>query len=44
VPGARHITLPGLGHFAPCDDPVGFGDAIVPILDEIIERVSDPLE
>jgi pimeloyl-ACP methyl ester carboxylesterase len=43
VPGARHITLPGLGHFAPCDDPVGFGDAIVPILDEIIERVSDPL-
>jgi pimeloyl-ACP methyl ester carboxylesterase len=37
VPGAKFISVPGLGHFAPCDDPVGFGDAIVPILDEVLE-------
>ena len=40
VPGAKAITLPDLGHFAPCDDPVGFNEAILPILDEVIAKAS----
>jgi pimeloyl-ACP methyl ester carboxylesterase len=40
IPGAKFVKLPDLGHFAPCDDPVGFGDGIVPVLDEILERVN----
>jgi pimeloyl-ACP methyl ester carboxylesterase len=38
VPGARAITLPDLGHFAPCDDPIGFSRAIVPVLDDVIAQ------
>lgn len=40
IPGARFIMAKGLGHFAPCDDPIGFRDAIIPILDEIIAGPS----
>ncbi|WP_052658967.1 alpha/beta fold hydrolase [Streptomyces sp. MNU77] len=40
IPGARFVNVPGLGHFAPCDDPVGFNDAIVPILDEVIAKAG----
>jgi pimeloyl-ACP methyl ester carboxylesterase len=40
IDGAKFIQLPHLGHFAPCDDPIGFGDAIVPILDEILARAG----
>jgi pimeloyl-ACP methyl ester carboxylesterase len=40
VPGAKFIKLDGLGHFAPCDDPVGFGDAIIPVLDEVIAKAG----
>jgi pimeloyl-ACP methyl ester carboxylesterase len=40
IDGAKFIKLPGLGHFAPSDDPIGFGDAIVPILDEVLERAG----
>ena len=42
IPGARFIKAKGLGHFAPCDDPVGFSDAIVPILDEVIAKAGSP--
>lgn len=40
IPGVVHRVLPGLGHFAPADDPVRFCEAIIPILDEILERTS----
>ena len=40
VPGAKAVTLPDLGHFAPCDDPVGFNEAILPVLDEVIAKAS----
>ncbi|MDF3141182.1 MULTISPECIES: alpha/beta hydrolase [unclassified Streptomyces] len=40
IPGAKFIKVAGLGHFAPCDDPIGFGDAIVPILDEVIAKAA----
>ncbi|SCW69742.1 Pimeloyl-ACP methyl ester carboxylesterase [Sphingobium faniae] len=38
VPGVVYRELPGLGHFAPADDPVGFCEAIIPILDEIAAK------
>jgi len=38
IPGVEFRELPGLGHFAPSDDPVRFCDAIIPILDEIVAR------
>jgi len=41
VPGAVAVTLPGLGHFAPCDDPIAFSEAIVPVLDEIIAKAEE---
>lgn len=37
VPGVEHIVLPGLGHFAPSDDPVRFCEAIIPILDRLAQ-------
>ena len=40
VPGAVAVTLEGLGHFAPCDDPIGFSRAIVPVLDEVIAKTN----
>ncbi|MFW3895156.1 alpha/beta fold hydrolase [Pseudomonas bharatica] len=38
IPGVDHIVLPGLGHFAPSDDPVRFCEAILPILDDLVQR------
>jgi pimeloyl-ACP methyl ester carboxylesterase len=40
VPGAIFIEAKGLGHFAPSDDPQGFSEMIVPVLDEVIERAA----
>jgi pimeloyl-ACP methyl ester carboxylesterase len=40
IPGAVSITLEGLGHFAPCDDPVAFNEAILPVLDEVIAKTG----
>jgi pimeloyl-ACP methyl ester carboxylesterase len=40
IPGAKFVALEGLGHFAPCDDPVGFNGAVLPILDEIIAKTD----
>jgi pimeloyl-ACP methyl ester carboxylesterase len=40
VPGVKHFILKGLGHFAPSDDPIGFGEAILPILDEAIAQAK----
>ena len=36
VAGAEYRLLPGLGHFAPSDDPETFCAAITPILDEVL--------
>ena len=36
VPGAVYRLLPGLGHFAPSDDPERFCEAIVPVLDDVL--------
>ncbi|MEE1799498.1 alpha/beta hydrolase [Streptomyces sp. JV176] len=36
IPGARFILAEGIGHFAPSDDPVAFGEFIVPVLDEAL--------
>jgi pimeloyl-ACP methyl ester carboxylesterase len=41
IPGAKFIKAKDLGHFAPADDPIGFGDAIVEILDEVIAKARD---
>ncbi|MBW8910851.1 MAG: alpha/beta hydrolase [Sphingomonas sp.] len=41
IPGVRFHELPGLGHFAPSDDPVRFCEAIIPILDEIVAASSN---
>jgi pimeloyl-ACP methyl ester carboxylesterase len=38
VPGVVYRELPGLGHFAPADDPVAFCEAIIPILDEVVGK------
>ena len=40
VPGAEVIVAPGLGHFAPSDDPAGFADMLIPVLDRILARVQ----
>ncbi len=40
IEGARFVKLDNLGHFAPCDDPIGFSNGIIPVLDEILERVN----
>ncbi|MDQ0691431.1 alpha/beta fold hydrolase [Arthrobacter sp. W4I7] len=40
IPGTVLRVGEGLGHFAPSDDPVGFNDFIVPVLDEIISEAS----
>jgi pimeloyl-ACP methyl ester carboxylesterase len=41
VPGVVYRELPGLGHFAPSDDPVGFCEAIIPLLDEIVAKSAE---
>jgi pimeloyl-ACP methyl ester carboxylesterase len=35
IPGVKYIVLESLSHFAPSDDPLGFNEAILPILREI---------
>jgi pimeloyl-ACP methyl ester carboxylesterase len=40
VPGSVYIEAKGLGHFAPSDDPIAFGEMILPVLDKIKERVG----
>jgi pimeloyl-ACP methyl ester carboxylesterase len=40
VPGVVYRELPGLGHFAPSDDPVGFCEAIIPIMDEFVASIK----
>lgn len=36
VKGARYSVIPGVGHFAPTEDPMRFREHIIPILYEII--------
>lgn len=40
VPGTVYLEAKGLGHFAPSDDPIAFGEMILPVLDEIRRRVG----
>jgi pimeloyl-ACP methyl ester carboxylesterase len=40
INGAKFVKLDDLGHFAPCDDPIGFSDGLLPVLDEILQRVG----
>jgi pimeloyl-ACP methyl ester carboxylesterase len=40
IPGLEYRLLPGLGHFAPTDEPLLFRDAVIPILDEILSLLS----
>ena len=40
VPGVEHHVLPGLGHFAPADDPVAFCEQLLPILDALLARLD----
>jgi pimeloyl-ACP methyl ester carboxylesterase len=37
-PGVEYRFLPGLGHFCPSDDPVRFNAAVLPILEEAVNR------
>lgn len=41
VPGAVHVIAKGLGHFAPSDDPIGFSQFIVPVLDQVIAKATN---
>jgi pimeloyl-ACP methyl ester carboxylesterase len=40
IPGAEVIVAEGLGHFAPSDDPIGFSEALIPVLDRVLARVA----
>lgn len=40
-PGVEYRALPQLGHFAPVDDPLRLRVALLPILDEVMDRVRD---
>lgn len=40
IPGAVHLVAPGMSHFGPSDDPEAFSEFIVPVLDEILERIG----
>jgi pimeloyl-ACP methyl ester carboxylesterase len=44
VKGAVYRVLPGLGHFAPSDDPELFCATITPILDEVLAACNDVAE
>jgi pimeloyl-ACP methyl ester carboxylesterase len=35
IPGAHYRMLPGMGHFGPSENPVGFRKFLAPVLDEI---------
>jgi hypothetical protein len=41
VEGAVYRVLPGLGHFAPSDDPELFCATITPILDEVLAACDE---
>jgi pimeloyl-ACP methyl ester carboxylesterase len=41
VKGAIYKVLPGLGHFAPSDDPELFCTSITPILDEVLAACDE---
>jgi pimeloyl-ACP methyl ester carboxylesterase len=41
IPGCEYIVAPGLGHFAPSDDPQGFAEMVIPVLDRVLARVSE---
>lgn len=43
IEGVEVIVAQGLGHFAPSDDPIGFIETIVPILDRVLSRVAEPV-
>ncbi|MET0715573.1 MAG: alpha/beta fold hydrolase, partial [Mycetocola sp.] len=38
-PGVIYRELKGIGHFAPTDTPIEFRNAMLPIFDEVLERV-----
>jgi pimeloyl-ACP methyl ester carboxylesterase len=40
IPGVRFQVLEGLSHFMMADDPMRFRQAIIPILDEILEQTA----
>jgi pimeloyl-ACP methyl ester carboxylesterase len=42
IPGIVYKEMKGLSHFAPTDDPLAFRSAILPILDEILEKSEVP--
>lgn len=42
IPGVVHLVAPGLGHFAPSDDPIAFSEFVVPVLDEILAKAMAP--
>jgi len=41
IPGCEYIVAPGLGHFAPSDDPQGFAEMVIPVLDRVLARASE---
>lgn len=43
VPGSVFKVADGLGHFAPADDPEGFSAMIIPVLDEIMAKIAQPV-
>ncbi|KAL4861805.1 Alpha/Beta hydrolase protein [Aspergillus spectabilis] len=40
IPAVTYIVLDTLSHFAMSDDPIGFRDALLPIVDRIIEQAG----
>ena len=40
IPGAKYHLLPGMGHFAPSEDPVKFKQLLMPVLEEIHVKYS----
>jgi pimeloyl-ACP methyl ester carboxylesterase len=40
IPGIRARIMPGLGHFAPSDNPMMFREELLPVLDEILDITS----
>jgi len=41
IPGSEYIVAPGLGHFAPSDDPQSFAEMVIPVLDRVLARASE---
>ena len=36
IPGVIYREMPGLSHFAPSDDPLGFREELIPVLKQIV--------